>query len=61
MFNQTEKQKQAEKELNQQGFRFSNWISAQTEDENEGCMVMVRKPTHYRTEYREIAPDGSIN
>lgn len=61
MFNITEKQIQAEKELNKQGFRFSNWISAQMEDENLGCMVMTRKKTRYSTEYREIAPDGTVN
>jgi hypothetical protein len=53
---------EAEKKLNKQGFRFSNWISAQDPENPElGCMVMKRKPTKSSTEYREISPDGSVN
>lgn len=61
MYNQTPQQIDSERQLEKQGFRFSNWISAQTENENEGCMIMTRKPNRSTTEYREIAPDGSIN
>lgn len=61
MYSATSAQLASEKVLARQGFRFANWISAQTENENEGCMVMQRKPTRYSTEYREIAPDGTIN
>ena len=61
MYNITTQQAEAEKSLRKQGFRFNNWISAQDGDDSHGCMVMTRKPNRYTTEYREIAPDGSIN
>jgi hypothetical protein len=61
MYNATTKQLEAEKTLKATGFKFSNWISAQTENENEGCMVMTRKPRRFSTEYREIDPEGNIN
>ena len=61
MYNQTPEQTVSEAILNKQGFRFSNWISAQDEDDSLGCMVMVKHSKPGRTEYREIAPDGSVN
>ena len=61
MYNATENQLAAERQLNKEGFRFSNWISAQTENEDEGCMVMKRKPNRFTTEYREIDPQGNVN
>jgi hypothetical protein len=61
MYNQTDAQVQAEKRLNKQGFKFSNWISAQTDDETQGTMVLTKKPNRATTEYREIEPDGSVN
>lgn len=61
MYIQTQKQIESEKVLVAQGFQFSNWISAQTENKDEGCMVFTKKPTRFSTHYREIGPDGSIN
>jgi hypothetical protein len=57
----TDAQAKAEKALQKEGFRFSNWISAQLEDESLGCLVMTRKPNRSTTEYREIDPEGNIN
>jgi hypothetical protein len=62
MYNQTLKQIESEKTLVKRGFRFSNWISAQTGNPDEGTMVFKKRgATRYSTEYREIEPDGSIN
>lgn len=62
MYNQTQAQKDSEQALIKQGFRFDNWISAQTENDSEGCMVFSKRgATKYGKEYREIALDGSIN
>jgi len=61
MYNITAQQIEAEKKLKKEGFRFSNWISAQEENPELGCMVMKRKPNKFTTEYREISPDGSVN
>lgn len=69
MYDITQAQAASEKKLNKQGFRFSNWIPAQPDGncqpmestENQGIIIMIRKPTRHSTEYREIEPDGSIN
>lgn len=60
MYDMTPEQAEAEKTLNAQGFRFSNWISAQTENEREGCMVFTKRKGP-STHYREVSPDGTIN
>lgn len=61
MYTPTEPQLAAEKQLKKQGFRFGNWISAQDGIEDHGCMVMIRKPSRFSTEYREIDPEGNVN
>ena len=62
MYDITPQQVEAEKSLIKQGFRFSNWISAQEETHPEyGCMVFKRKSTRFSTEYREVDPQGNIN
>lgn len=62
MYNQTQAQIEAEEILMKQGFRFSNWISAQDpENPDLGCMVFTKKPNRFSTHYREIDPDGNIN
>jgi hypothetical protein len=45
--------------LERQGWRFANWTSVHMEVEG-ACAVMTRKPTHYRTEYCEVMPDGMV-
>jgi hypothetical protein len=59
----TDAQLKAEKEIEKQGFRFSNWIPAQDpDDEDHGIMVMSKRGiTRFGKEYREIDVDGSIN
>lgn len=63
----TLQQEQAIMSLEKQGFRFSNWIATNPDAENEEqagerqTAVMKRKPNRYTTEYREVAPDGTIN
>lgn len=64
-------QEQAMQKLEKQGFRFSNWITAdggygsdETEGQNpkEQTAVMVRHGvTRYVREYREVEADGSIH
>lgn len=61
MYNQTTAQKQAEQTLVKQGFQFSNWISAHTGNDDEGCMVFTKHPGKGETHYREIDPEGNIN
>ena len=60
-------QELAIKSLEQQGFKFSNWIPAHP-DANGGdngeasTAVMVKRgATRYGREYREVEPDGTIN
>jgi hypothetical protein len=61
MYNQTEKQKEAERKLRSQGFRFDVWISAQDGNPNHGCMVMSKRgATRHGKEFKEIDPDGSV-
>jgi hypothetical protein len=60
MYDITQAQVVSEKVLIKQGFHFSNWISAQEQNENLGCMVFTKRKGG-STEYREIAPDGSVN
>jgi len=59
----TDAQLKAEKEIEKQGFRFSNWIPAQDpDDEDHGIMVMSKRGiTRFGKEYREIDVDGAIN
>jgi hypothetical protein len=69
MYNATQAQLDAEKKLNKQGFNFSNWLPHQPDAENRpsdgtehlGTMMMIRKPSRFTREYREIEPDGTIN
>jgi hypothetical protein len=73
MYNQTAEQTVSEKLLNKQGFRFSNWISARPDANNEpqddkGIIIMIRKSwqgqqnrnSKFCREYREIEPNGDI-
>lgn len=65
MYNQTHEQETMEKALRKQGFRFANWIPAEPDADGKamtqlGVMVMTRKPNRHTTEYREIAPDGTV-
>jgi hypothetical protein len=56
------------KRLEGAGFRFSNWIPAQPDADNQPTpgtegrqtAVMVKRSRH-GTEYREVDPDGSVN
>lgn len=62
MYTLTKAQIEAEQKLLKEGFQFNNWISAQTEDESQGCMVFTKKTAAWgRTEYREVDPEGNIN
>ena len=65
MYNATPQQLESEAKLLKQGFKFSNWIAAQPDADNEpmtdhGTMVMVKR-SNFGRDYREIEPDGSIN
>ena len=60
MYEKTEAQAVTEKKLTRQGFRFSHWTTSQDE-EKYGTFVMGRNCPRFITEYRWIAPDGSIN
>lgn len=54
-------------ELEKLGFRFSNWIPArpdadnQAMDEHQTAVMVKRGATKYGREYREIEPDGTVN
>lgn len=69
MYTATQAQLEAEKRLNKEGFRFSNWIAHQPDADNEpshgtehlGTMVMLRRPNQFTRQYREIEPSGIIN
>jgi hypothetical protein len=69
MYNQTAEQTASEKFLNKQGYRFSNWISARNEPQDDkGIIIMIRKSwqgqqnrnSKFCREYREIEPNGDI-
>ena len=69
MYIATQAQLEAEKRLNKQGFRFSNWIPHLPNAENEpsagtehlGSMVMIKRTHRFFRQYREIEPSGIIN
>jgi hypothetical protein len=64
---ETNAQSKAIAQLERQGFKFSNWIAASPNAENEAIgeaqtAVMVKRgATRFGREYREVEPDGSIN
>lgn len=47
--------------LEHAGWQFSSWISAH-DPAHPGarCAVMVSHPTHYRTVYCEVQPNGEV-
>lgn len=52
-------QEAAIERLERQGWTFANWVSAH--DAVDGAdALMVRFPKHYRREYCEVMPDGTI-
>lgn len=64
MYSPTVKQLESEKALNAQGFSFLNWIDSHDPEAPEDCGTMVfskQGATRFGKEYREIAPDGSVN
>ena len=69
MYIATQAQLEAEKSLNKQGVRFSNWIPHLPNAENEpsegtenlGSMVMIKSSPRFFRQYREIEPSGTIN
>lgn len=68
MYTQTARQVEAEDRLRKDGFKFSNWIPADPDADNQpaegtsdqGVMIMIKKSSIGRS-YREIEPDGTIN
>ena len=52
----SEKQNAAMVELEYNGFRFSNWVSG--ESEGEVCAVMIKTLGRFGHYYCEVAPDG---
>ena len=50
--------------LQRKGWQFVNWLSAPHYDAcaliSKRSALMMRKSTHYRTEYCEVSPDGDV-
>jgi hypothetical protein len=60
-------QEQVMHKLEKQGFKFSNWIPAHPDADNNSMdddagqvAVMIKRSTH-GSEYREVEPDGTVN